>query len=121
MKQAMFESMHGLLGLVNKGLQSCPHQQRTCYMVALDTRLTALPIFKTRELPRFTVRLLNLPAHGAHLFGVLCRIWRQVVSYAPFLGVVDMAAQQKLALLQFADFPALASTLPFPLPPVSVA
>lgn len=87
MKQAMFELIDGLLGLVSQGLQTHPHQQRTRYVVALDTSFATLAILKTRELLGFAMKLLNLPAQGAHLLSVVCRTLRQVVGHDPFRAV----------------------------------
>ena len=70
MKQAMLDLVKGLLGLVSEGLQTHPHQQRTRYVIALDTSFATLAILKTRELFGFAVTLLNLPAQGAHLLSV---------------------------------------------------
>lgn len=80
----MFELIDGLLGLVSQRLQTHPHQQRTRYVVALDTSFATLAILKAGKLLGFSMKLLNLPAQGAHLLSVMCRTKRQVVGHDPF-------------------------------------
>ena len=87
MKQAVFELIDSLPGLVSQGLEPAPHEERTGYVVALNTSLATLTILKPGELLGFSVKLFNLPAQGAHLLSVVCRRERQIVSHDPFRAV----------------------------------
>src|SRR5438105_7294046 len=87
MKQAMFELIDSLPGLVRQAVEPAPHEQRASYVVALDTSFAALAILKARQLLGFPMKLLNLPAQGTHLLSVLCRRLRQVVGHDPFRAV----------------------------------
>src|SRR5437867_61747 len=87
MEQAMLELIHSLPCLVSQRFEPAPHQQSAGYVVALNTSLAALAILKTRQLFSFAVKLLNLPAHRAHLLSVVRRRLRQVVSHDPFRAV----------------------------------
>jgi hypothetical protein len=51
--------------------------------------------------------------------GIMAKTWQMVRHVRK--GVVDLAAQQKLAVVEFADLLAHASTLPFPHPFVRFA
>src|SRR5437763_2276788 len=87
MKQSMLELINRLTTLIGQTLEPAPHKESTSYVVALNTGLAALAPLKAGQLLGFSMKLLNLPAHGAHLLSTLRAILRQVVGHDPFRAV----------------------------------
>src|SRR6516225_154803 len=72
-EHVMFDAIARAAGLPRDIGQATPHQYGAGNVIALAAGLATLAALNTRELLRFTMKLLDLPAQAAR---VLCRLYR---------------------------------------------
>lgn len=83
----MLDAIDGLLRLASEVGQTEPDEHGAGDMVALDARLAALVLLDAGGLLEFAVKLLDFPAHAAHLLYGSVRILSQVVGDDPVRAV----------------------------------
>lgn len=82
-EQTKLELIEGGGGLLRDFLETNPDENGTGDMIALDRCQATLTALNPRGLLGFTVNLLNLPAQGTHVLGILRRILSDPVGGDP--------------------------------------
>jgi hypothetical protein len=100
-EQSVLDAVDGLLGLTSEVGQAEPDEHGTGDVVALDARLAVLVLLDAGSLLEFAVKLLDLPAHAAHLLYGMVRILSQVVGDDPIRAVGGNRDPEQLHFVVF--------------------
>ncbi len=82
-QQAVFELIHGAVGLCRHSFKPDPHQQGTGDMITLNAAFATLAALQSRQLFPFPVQLLDLPTEVTHCLRGLRGVSSRIVGHDP--------------------------------------
>lgn len=102
-EQFVLDAVDSLLGLASEVGQTEPDEHGAGDVIALDARLAALVFLDTGGLFELAVKLLDFPAHAAHLLYGSVRILSQVIGNDPIRAVGGNRAPEQFHFAVFRE------------------